>query len=80
MPSNLWWSSSPNDREKRRITYVAMTRTKGDLLVWMGSKSYDDLVVRRQDFVKSFENLELTEALSALEGQLERSRSAVNEH
>jgi DNA helicase II / ATP-dependent DNA helicase PcrA len=80
MPSNLWWSSSPNDREERRITYVAMTRTKGDLLVWMGSKSYDDLVVRRQDFVKSFENLELTEALSALEGQLERSRSAVNEH
>jgi hypothetical protein len=73
MPSNSWWSTSLNGREERRIAYVAMTRAKGSLIVWMGPNSYDDLVIRRPGFVGSFENLGLAEAISSLTPQPGRS-------
>jgi DNA helicase-2/ATP-dependent DNA helicase PcrA len=65
-PSQAWWSAKEEDREERRIAYVAMTRTRGDLIIWMGSESFDSLVADRPAFVGCFEHFGVEEAISTL--------------
>jgi DNA helicase-2/ATP-dependent DNA helicase PcrA len=64
--SSVWWSASDDAREERRIAYVAMTRTRGILIVWMGAESYDRLISAQPEFVKCFECLSPDEAIQAL--------------
>jgi superfamily I DNA/RNA helicase len=64
--SSVWWSSHESAREEKRIAYVAMTRTKGDLIVWMGSDSYDRLRISRPDFVARFVCTNIDEAVRTL--------------
>ena len=66
-PCEVWWSCKEADREERRIAYVAMTRTKGDLIVWMGPESYDHLVANRQAFAESFQHTNVDDVVSALD-------------
>jgi DNA helicase II / ATP-dependent DNA helicase PcrA len=54
-PSKLWWSSTDKDREEKRIAYVAMTRTRGDLIVLVSEECYARLRELRPAFVDSFE-------------------------
>lgn len=50
-PSVMWWA----DREEKRIAYVAMTRTQGDLILCVSDACYRRLYEKRPEFVKSFE-------------------------
>jgi len=50
-PSVMWWS----DCEEKRIAYVAMTRTQGDLIICVSTACYRRLCEKQPEFVKSFE-------------------------
>jgi DNA helicase-2/ATP-dependent DNA helicase PcrA len=54
-PSTLWWSGDPKHLEERRIAYVAMTRTRGDLVVCVSETCYQRLSANRPAFVGAFE-------------------------
>jgi len=62
--SSIWWSSDENAREERRVAYVAMTRTRGDLILWIGSPSFDRLRILRPEFVNSLEQLSVEQTLT----------------
>lgn len=53
-PSTEWWSDKDNDREERRIAYVAMTRTQRDLVLCVSEDCYQRLLKKHPHFVNSF--------------------------
>lgn len=60
-PSNLWWSTSENDAEERRIAYVAMTRSKKDLHLIVSRTTALSFQQKRPQFYKAFDEIkELT--------------------
>jgi DNA helicase-2/ATP-dependent DNA helicase PcrA len=59
-PSEAWWSDAPEDLEERRIAYVAVTRTKGDLILCVSQKTLQGLRSKRADFVNCFEVMDVT--------------------
>ena len=50
-PSEIWWA----DGEERRIAFVAITRTRGDLIVCVSEQCFARLKEKRTSFVGSFE-------------------------
>jgi DNA helicase II / ATP-dependent DNA helicase PcrA len=54
-PSFVWWSSEEKHREERRIAYVALTRSQGDLIMCVSEKCYERLCNERQAFIESFQ-------------------------
>lgn len=56
-PSVAWWSESEAEDEERRIAYVALTRTRGDLLLCMHEDTVERVRERRPEFVASFQNM-----------------------
>jgi DNA helicase-2/ATP-dependent DNA helicase PcrA len=81
-PSAVWWSTDDKDREERRIAYVAMTRTQGDLIICVSESCYGRLAASRPAFVASFESMTVAEFVSSqkedalLDGSVTRSRAA----
>lgn len=69
-PSTIWWSPDEKNREKKRIAYVAMTRSQGDLIVCVSNDCYARLCASRKSFLDSFELMTVSEFVTAL-GQLE---------
>jgi len=65
-PSVVWWSTNDKDREEKRIAYVAMTRTQGDLIVCVSDACYQRLAASRGAFVGSFECMTVAEYLDTL--------------
>ena len=59
--SDIWWSDSDKDREEKRIAYVAMTRTKGDLIILFSSECYKRLKEKRIEFTDCFELMSVDE-------------------
>lgn len=53
--SVVWWSQAEKDREEKRIAYVAMTRSKGDLLFCVSEDTFGRLEKVQKDFVECFE-------------------------
>ena len=66
-PSTVWWSADTKDREERRIAYVAMTRTQGDLILCVPRKCYQRLAARRSEFTASFKCVTVAECVLALD-------------
>jgi DNA helicase-2/ATP-dependent DNA helicase PcrA len=64
-PSVVWWSEDAEHREERRIAYVAMTRTRGDLVVCVSDACYQRLRQNRAAFVASFECVTVDEFITA---------------
>lgn len=54
-PSVLWWEVSDKAHEEKRIAYVAMTRTQGDLIVCVSDETYQRLAKNRTAFIGDFE-------------------------
>jgi DNA helicase-2/ATP-dependent DNA helicase PcrA len=54
-PSVVWWSDAAVDQEERRIAFVAITRTRGDLIVCVSQQCFDRLQQAQPNFVRSFE-------------------------
>lgn len=65
-PSVVWWSADEKDREEKRIAYVAMTRTQGDLIVCVPEDCYTRLCTRRVAFVASFKCMTVDECVDAV--------------
>lgn len=65
-PSVVWWSADDKDREEKRIAYVAMTRTQGDLIVCISGDCYTRLCASRVGFVESFECMTVDECIDAV--------------
>lgn len=65
-PSVLWWAVSDKAREEKRIAYVAMTRSQGDLVVCVSDETYNRLATDRVAFVESFECMTVDECVKSL--------------
>lgn len=68
-PSKRWWSDDPADREERRIAYVAMTRSRADLVLAVSKASYDRLKDLRPAFVATFQCLSVTDCIAEVRRQ-----------
>lgn len=64
-PSTVWWSTNDKSREEKRIAYVAMTRTRGDLVLCVSEPCYRRLAMSRAAFVASFECMTVTEYVAS---------------
>lgn len=63
-PSTVWWSDDLSDLEERRIAYVAVTRTQGDLILCVCEKTWDALRTKRAGFVDLFETMTIDQFVS----------------
>ncbi len=63
-PSAIWWSNNEKDLEEKRIAYVAMTRSQGDLIVCVSVNTYHKLCTSRKEFVNSFECMSVDEIVA----------------
>ena len=68
-PSTVWWSADEKDCEEKRIAYVAMTRSQGDLIVCVSNDCYSRLLATRRQFVASFECMTINECIDAFREQ-----------
>ncbi len=74
-PTLIWWPTgkvgddSHWDDEERRIAYVALTRSRGDVVLCVDRPAYDRLVARQPDFVGAFECCDVAEFLACLEAR-----------
>ena len=64
-PSVVWWSANPEDHEERRIAYVAMTRTRGDLIVCVSEDCYQRLRDSQAAFAGAFQCMTVDEFIAA---------------
>ncbi len=64
-PSAVWWSTDAVHREERRIAYVAMTRTRSDLVVCVSDACYQRLCQHRTTFVATFQCKTIDECIAA---------------
>lgn len=64
-PSHVWWSDTPQDLEERRIAFVAITRTRGDLLLCVSNETFTRLRQRHSEFVNLFEVMSIPEFISS---------------
>ncbi len=64
-PSAVWWTNSPELLEERRIAYVAMTRTRRDLVVCVSDACYQRLCQSQAAFVGSFLCQTIDECIAA---------------
>lgn len=65
-PSTVWWSSDPKHLEERRIAFVAMTRTRDDLLVCVSDSCYQRLCRTQAAFVSSFQCLTVADFVARI--------------
>ena len=63
-PSAVWWSSDDADGEERRIAFVAITRTRGDLVVCVSQQTFARLQQHRADFANAFECFSIGEFIA----------------
>jgi DNA helicase II / ATP-dependent DNA helicase PcrA len=69
-PSVVWWSADDKDREEKRIAYVAMTRTRGDLIMCVDEACFQRLVSDRPKFTASFKCVTVEEYVMALDKEI----------
>ena len=67
-PSAVWWSDAATNREERRIAFVAVTRTRGDLIVCVSQKSFARLQTCRTEFFQSFEQMSINDFIAMKSG------------
>lgn len=64
-PSVVWWSDAAADQEERRIAFVGVTRTRGDLIVCMSVQCFARLQQTQPSFVRSFECMTIDEFIAS---------------
>jgi DNA helicase-2/ATP-dependent DNA helicase PcrA len=74
-PSLVWWSNADSDAEERRIAFVAVTRTRGDLVVCVSESCMTRLKANRLAFVKAFECMSVQEYITIREQRCDQCGS-----
>ncbi len=64
-PSVVWWSDAAAHQEERRIAFVAVTRTRGDLIVCVSEECLSRLKESRAGFVQSFECMSIDDFIAS---------------
>jgi superfamily I DNA/RNA helicase len=64
-PSVVWWSDVEEDKEERRIAYVALTRSRGDVIFCVDEPAYDRLRKSQPAFIERFKCVSAADFLSA---------------
>lgn len=72
-PSVVWWSADSQNQEERRIAFVAVTRTRGDLVVCVSDQCFARLQNTRAQFLKSFECMSIDDFLEKDEDFLRKT-------
>jgi DNA helicase-2/ATP-dependent DNA helicase PcrA len=67
-PSTVWWSGEERDREEKRVAYVALTRSKELLIVWVPEETAQRLTVKQPVFAASFERMTTDEFIACCTG------------
>lgn len=62
-PSVIWWSEDERHREERRIAYVAVTRSRGDIYLCTSKPCFQRLSDNRAEFMAAFEHFTIDEFL-----------------
>lgn len=62
-PSEVWWNDAPQDLEERRIAYVAMTRSRKDLILLVSESTVQKFQKIKKDFYDSFEVMTVAQFL-----------------
>lgn len=63
-PSMVWWSENEIDKEEKRIAFVAVTRTCGDLIMCVSEQCLARLKKYRADFVNTFDCMSFKEFIA----------------
>jgi len=63
-PSTVWWSTLAHDREERRIAYVAMTRSRADLILCLSQECRKRFIEIRQGFIEKFKSLPIDDLIA----------------
>lgn len=71
-PSIIWWSMNERAREEKRIAYVAMTRSQGDIIVCVSDETYLRLLNGRNMFVGDFECMTVDEYVTSVQEEEEK--------
>ena len=64
-PSEAWWSTNAVQLEERRIAFVAMTRTRADLVLYVSNAAYSRLCRKQPTFAGAFEHKTVDECIVA---------------
>lgn len=72
-PSAVWWSDAASVKEERRIAFVAVTRTRGDLVVCVSENSFARLHSCRTEFFQTFERMSIDEFIAANDGAMRKN-------
>ena len=75
--SLVWWSPDDKSREEKRIAYVAVTRSRQFLILWVSEKCYQRLVSRQPLFVQHFECMTTNNLVLALTSELATQSASV---
>jgi superfamily I DNA/RNA helicase len=64
-PSRLWWANDGGNQEERRIAYVALTRSRGDVLLCVSEATSNNLHRDRPEFVAACTCMSIAEYVAS---------------
>ncbi|MCB0766590.1 MAG: ATP-dependent helicase [Flavobacteriales bacterium] len=65
-PSRLWWPAAGDIEEERRIAYVALTRSSGDVVLCISPNTMENLRRLRPEFVEQCRSMTIAEYIASL--------------